>query len=403
MKLLVLNAGSSSLKYQLFDWMDQQHQTILAKGLVERIGIEGGKITHTVFHKEEKKKSEITGNLANHHTALAEVLKLLTDTELGSLSSLNEINGVGHRIVHGGELFKSSVLITPDVKEQLRSLISLAPLHQPANIMGIEACEEVLPKVPNVAVFDTAFHQTMEPEHFLYPLPHELYERYGIRRYGFHGTSHDYVSHRACEILGWDYASKKIITCHIGNGGSVTAIKEGKVVDTSMGFTPLEGVMMGTRCGDIDSAIVPFLMRNAGMSIDEVDTLLNKQSGVLGASGLSSDLRDIEEGFLAGKERETTVIKMYTKGIVKYIGAYAAYLNGVDLIVFTAGTLENSAVQRKLIMEHLGYLGIKIDEEKNAFRGEERVISTEDSRIPVIVIPTDEELMIAKETQALMQ
>ncbi|GHW02470.1 acetate kinase [candidate division SR1 bacterium] len=396
MKILVLNAGSSSIKYQLRDW---ETQIVLNKGLVERIGIDGSLIKHT---NTEGQKTTIEGNLENHTVALQKVLDLLVNPEIGALTSLTEINAIGHRVVHGGELFKESVIITGEVKEQIKSLISLAPLHQPANIMGIEACENVLSGVPNIAVFDTAFHQTMKPEHYLYALPREYYEEYGVRRYGFHGTSHDYVSHRACEILNLDYTTQKIITCHIGNGGSVTAIQNGEVVDTSLGFTPLEGVMMGTRCGDIDPAIIPFLMKNANLSIDDIDTMMNKKSGLLGTSGISADHREIENGYISGDEMETIVIKMYTKSILKYIGAYCAYMNGVDVIVLTAGTLENSAVERKLLMDNLGYLGVKLDESKNDFRGEERVISTDDSKVTVIVVPTDEEKMIAGDVARLI-
>ncbi|HPC34745.1 MAG TPA: acetate kinase [Candidatus Absconditabacterales bacterium] len=396
MKILVINSGSSSLKYQIFD-MDNNN--VLAKGLVDRIGISGSAIKHKSSNDQKK---EIEIEIKNHDEALKMVLDLLVDTEVGVIKSLDEISAVGHRVVHGGEKFSESIIINEEVKAEVKKLVSLAPLHNPANIMGIESVERLLPNVPNVAVFDTAFHQTMEATNYLYALPRELYEKHGIRRYGFHGTSHNYVSHRACEILGRDYNTKKIITCHIGNGGSVTAIKDGKVVDTSMGLTPLEGVIMGTRCGDIDPAIIPFLIKNMNMSIDEIDEMLNKKSGMLGISGNFSDHRDIENGYNAGKERETLVINMYTKGILKYIGAYAAYMNGVDVIVFTAGTLENSALQRKLIVDNLGYLGIKLDENKNNFRGEERIISTDDSKVKAIVVPTNEELMIAKDTYKLV-
>lgn len=393
--ILILNAGSSSLKYQLFN---RDNREVLAKWLVERIGIDGGLIKH----KKWDKKAEISGDLANHSEALKKVLDLLIDSEMWALRSLEEINAVGHRVVHGWEIFKESVVITDEVMEQIKKLSNLAPLHQPANIMGIEACEKVLPWVPNVAVFDTAFHSTMEADHYLYALPREYYEKYGVRKYGFHGTSHNYVSHRVCEILGRDYNTKKIITCHIWNGGSITAIMNGKVIDTSLGFTPLEGVMMGTRCWDIDPAIVPFLMKKEGLSPDEIDNIMNKKSWLLGASGISSDHREIESGYLAGREPESTVIKMYTKAILKYIGAYSAYMNWVDVIVLTAGTLENSAVQRKLLMENLGYLWVEFDESKNDFRGEEREITKEWSKVKVRVVPTDEEFMIAKEVDEIL-
>ncbi len=396
MKILVINSGSSSLKYQIFD-MDNNN--VLAKWLVDRIWISGSAIKHKSSNDQKK---EIEIEIRNHDEALKMVLDLLVDTEVWVIKSLDEISAVWHRVVHGWEKFSESIIINEEVKAEVKKLVSLAPLHNPANIMWIESVERLLPNVPNVAVFDTAFHQTMEATNYLYALPRELYEKHGIRRYGFHGTSHNYVSHRACEILGREYATKKIITCHIGNGGSVTAIKDGKVVDTSMGLTPLEGVIMGTRCGDIDPAIIPFLIKNMNMSIDEIDEMLNKKSGMLGISWSFSDHRDIENGYNAGKERETLVINMYTKGILKYIGAYAAYMNGVDVIVFTAGTLENSALQRKLIVDNLGYLGIKLDENKNNFRGEERIISTDDSKVKVIVVPTNEELMIAKDTYKLV-
>ncbi len=396
MKILVINSGSSSLKYQIFD-MDNNN--VLAKWLVDRIWISGSAIKHKSSNDQKK---EIEIEIRNHDEALKMVLDLLVDTEVWVIKSLDEISAVWHRVVHGWEKFSESIIINEEVKAEVKKLVSLAPLHNPANIMWIESVERLLPNVPNVAVFDTAFHQTMEATNYLYALPRELYEKHGIRRYGFHGTSHNYVSHRACEILGRDYNTKKIITCHIGNGWSVTAIKDGKVVDTSMGLTPLEGVIMGTRCGDIDPAIIPFLIKNMNMSIDEIDEMLNKKSGMLGISWSFSDHRDIENGYNAGKERETLVINMYTKGILKYIGAYAAYMNGVDVIVFTAGTLENSALQRKLIVDNLGYLGIKLDENKNNFRGEERIISIDDSKVKVIVVPTNEELMIAKDTYKLV-
>ncbi|MDD2537624.1 MAG: acetate kinase [Candidatus Absconditabacteria bacterium] len=397
MKILVLNAGSSSLKYQLFN---RDNNEVIASGNAERIAIDGGLIKHK---DGQGNKSEFPGNLADHSEALTKILEILVSPEQGAISSLEEINAVGHRVVHGGEAFKSSVLITDEVKNTIRDLIPLAPLHNPANLIGIEACEKTLPEVPNIAVFDTAFHQTMKPEHFLYAIPREYYEKLGIRRYGFHGTSHDYVSHRACEILGKEYKNTKIITCHVGNGGSITAIKNGNVVNTSMGFTPLEGLMMGTRCGDIDPAIIPFLMKNEGLSINEIDAMMNKKSGILGLmNNISSDHREVEEGFVAGKELETEVIKVYTNRILKYIGAYTAYMNGVNVIVLTAGTLENSAVERKLIVDQLEWLGVKLDEEKNNFRGEERVISTPESKVTVIVVPTNEEYMIAKDTYELV-
>lgn len=328
-------------------------------------------------------------------------MDILVNPEYGAVKSLDEINAVGHRVVHGGEKFAHSTLITPEVKEVLHELVELAPLHNPANIMGIEACEKVLPGVPNVAVFDTAFHQTMKPDHFLYPLPYEWYENYKVRRYGFHGTSHRYVSERLAEITGRN--DLKIITCHVGNGASITAVDSGKVIETSMGLTPLEGLMMGTRCGDIDPAIVPFMMKKENLTPDQIDTIMNKKSGVLGVSQISSDHRDIEGGYNEGKEREVTVMNMYTNAILKYIGSYVALLQGVDAIVFTAGVLENSMLQRRLIASQLGWLGAHFDESLNNFRGEEKAITTPDSKVQIWVIPTNEELMIAKDTYELVK
>lgn len=373
-----------------------ENQTVLAKGLVERIGIEGGKIKHKTMSGE---KHEFDGFLENHEVALNKVLDLLVNKEFWALNSLQEINAIGHRVVHGGEYFPTSALVDEEVKNKLKKLFDLAPLHNPANVMGIEACEKILPGIPNVVVCDTSFHQSMKPEHFLYAVPYEWYEKYQIRRYGAHGTSHKYVSQRMAEILG--RSDLKIITCHIGNGASVTAIKDGKVVETSMGLTPLEGVIMGTRCGNIDPAIVPFVMKKENLTPDEIDTIMNKKSGILGVSQISSDHRDIEEGYAEWKEREVMVMKMYTNAILKYIWSYAALLEGVDAIVFTAGVLENSILQRKLLAEKLGRLGVDFDESKNNFRGEERSLTTEESKVQLWVIPTDEELMIAKDTYEL--
>ena len=395
MKILILNAGSSSLKYQMFD---MENNEVLCSGLVERIAIDGGKITHKTKTGE---KHPFDLDLPNHEVALHKVLDILVNPEYGAVKSLDEINAVGHRVVHGGEKFAHSTLITPEVKKVLHELIELAPLHNPANIMGIEACEKVLPGVPNVAVFDTAFHQTMKPDHFLYPLPYEWYENHKVRRYGFHGTSHRYVSERLAEITGRN--DLKIITCHVGNGASITAVDSGKVIETSMGLTPLEGLMMGTRCGDIDPAIVPFMMKKENLTPDQIDTIMNKKSGVLGVSQISSDHRDIEGGYNEGKEREVTVMNMYTNAILKYIGSYAALLQGVDAIVFTAGVLENSMLQRRLIASQLGWLGAHFDGSLNNFRGEEKAITTPDSKVQIWVIPTNEELMIAKDTYELVK
>lgn len=390
MKILVLNSGSSSLKYQLFD---MEKEEVLAKWLVERIWIEWSKIKHKTATGI---KHDVEGFLENHEIALNKVLNLLIDPEVWALKDLKEIDAVGHRMVHGGESFSKSTLITDEVKKTFKELTDLAPLHNPANLMGVEAVEKVLPWIPNVGVFDTAFHQTMKPENFLYALPYKRYEEYKIRRYGFHGTSHRYVSQRISEILG--RKDLKVITCHVGNWASISAIKNGEVVETSMGLTPLEGVIMWSRCGNIDPAIIPFMMKKENLSADQIDKIMNKESWVLGLSWKSSDHRDIEDWYNAGNEREITIMKMYTNAILKYIGAYAALLEWVDAIVFTAWVLENSKLQRQLIAEKLGWLGVDYDASKNDFRGEERCLTKENSKVQLWVVPTDEELMIAKDT-----
>ena len=390
MKILVLNSGSSSLKYQLFD---MEKEEVLAKWLVERIWIEWSKIKHKTATGI---KHDVEEFLENHEIALNKVLNLLIDPEVWALKDLKEIDAVGHRMVHGGESFSKSTLITDEVKKTFKELTDLAPLHNPANLMGVEAVEKVLPWIPNVGVFDTAFHQTMKPENFLYALPYKRYEEYKIRRYGFHGTSHRYVSQRISEILG--RKDLKVITCHVGNWASISAIKNGEVVETSMGLTPLEGVIMWSRCGNIDPAIIPFMMKKENLSADQIDKIMNKESWVLGLSWKSSDHRDIEDWYNAGNEREITIMKMYTNAILKYIGAYAALLEWVDAIVFTAWVLENSKLQRQLIAEKLGWLGVDYDASKNDFRGEERCLTKENSKVQLWVVPTDEELMIAKDT-----
>ena len=390
MKILVLNSGSSSLKYQLFD---MEKEEVLAKWLVERIWIEWSKIKHKTATGI---KHDVEGFLENHEIALNKVLNLLIDPEVWALKDLKEIDAVGHRMVHGGESFSKSTLITDEVKKTFKELTDLAPLHNPANLMGVEAVEKVLPWIPNVGVFDTAFHQTMKPENFLYALPYKRYEDYKIRRYGFHGTSHRYVSQRISEILG--RKDLKVITCHVGNWASISAIKNGEVVETSMWLTPLEWVIMWSRCGNIDPAIIPFMMKKENLNADQIDKIMNKESGVLGLSWKSSDHRDIEDGYNAGNEREITIMKMYTNAILKYIGAYAALLEWVDAIVFTAWVLENSKLQRQLIAEKLWWLGVDYDASKNDFRGEERCLTKENSKVQLRVVPTDEELMIAKDT-----
>ena len=391
MKILVLNAGSSSLKYQLFDV--DNHFSVEAKWLAERIGIEWSIITHK---DKNWNKSEFPRELANHWEALKKILDILVSPENGVIKSLDEIGVVGHRMVHWGEKFHESALVTPEIMQTLKDLIPLAPLHNPANITWIEAVQQVLPKIPNVVVFDTAFHQSMDPEHFLYPVPYEWYEKYGVRRYGFHGMSHNYIANRTAEILG--NPSARIISCHIGNGGSLCAIKDGKSIDTSMGFTPNAGLMMGSRSGDIDCTLIPFIMDKTGESLEEVINDLNKKSGYLGVSGISSDSRDIEDAAAEGNERAILAQDMYVEKIVNYIAEYYLELGGADAIVFTAGVGENSKATRKAIIDRLAPLGIKIDEEANNVRGEEKLISTEDSTVKVYIIPTDEEVMIARDT-----
>ncbi|KPU28254.1 acetate kinase [Caloranaerobacter sp. TR13] len=396
MKILVINCGSSSLKYQLIDMTNEE---VLAKGLAERIGIDGSRVKHRTIGKEEV---IIEKPMSNHKIALEIVLNALTNSEHGAIKSMEEISAVGHRVVHGGEKFSGSVVIDDEVLKVLRECADLAPLHNPPNIMGIEACQELMPNTPMVGVFDTAFHQTMPKSSYIYPLPYELYEKYGIRKYGFHGTSHKYVSNRAAEILGKDIKELNIITCHLGNGASLAAVKKGKSIDTSMGFTPLEGLAMGTRCGDIDPAIVTFLMEKENMSTSEVNNLLNKKSGVLGISGVSSDFRDIEEAAAKGNERAQLALDKFTSRVKKYVGAYAAIMGGVDVIVFTAGLGENSPETREAVCEGLEFMGVEIDKEKNKVRGKETIISTENSKVKVLVVPTNEELMIARETKALV-
>ena len=398
MKVLVLNCGSSSLKYQL---IDMENEAVLCVGLVERIGIEGSVL------KQEKDGVEgkliVEQPMKNHQDAIKLVLDAVVDPQYGGVKDIKEVEAVGHRVVHGGEKFAGSVLITDEVKAALEECIELAPLHNPANIMGIEACEAILPGVPMVGVFDTAFHQTMPKSSYLYGLPHELYTKYGVRRYGFHGTSHRYVSQRAAAMLGKNIEDCKIITCHLGNGASVAAIDGGKSVDTSMGFTPLEGLIMGTRCGDIDAAILPFLMEKEGLDAKGLSDLMNKKSGVYGMTGISSDFRDIEDAAAQNNELAQVALESYAKKVKKYIGSYAAEMNGVDAVVFTAGVGENGIDMRADIMANMDFLGMKLDEEANKVRGKERVISTEDSKVKILLIPTNEELMIARDTLALVK
>lgn len=398
MNILVINCGSSSLKYQL---IDSVNESVLAKGLCERIGIEGSSITH---QPGEGEKVQTLADMPDHKAAMEYVLARLTDQEVGVLKSLDEIGSIGHRVVHGGEKFASSVVITEDVIKAIEECGELAPLHNPANLIGIRACQEIMPKVPMVAVFDTAFHQTMPKKAFLYGLPYEYYEKYKVRRYGFHGTSHSYVSKRAAEILGRDVSDMKIIVCHLGNGASVTAVENGKSVDTSMGMTPLEGLIMGTRCGDIDPAIVGVIAHKEDLTVDEVIDVCNKKSGVFGLSGgISSDFRDLTAASNEGNDLARTALDSYAYQVGKYIGSYVAAMNGVDVIVFTAGIGENNGRIRAAVCQYLGYLGTSIDEEKNKVQGEEEIISKEGSRVAVMVVPTNEELAIARETLDLVK
>lgn len=398
MKVLVLNCGSSSLKYQLIDMSNEE---VLCIGLVERIGIEGSIL------KQEKDGVEgklvVEQPMKNHQEAIKLVLEGVVDPKFGGVKDISEVEAVGHRVVHGGEKFASSVKINDEVMKTLEECVELAPLHNPANIMGIEACEAILPGVPMVGVFDTAFHQTMPKKSYLYGLPHELYTKYGVRRYGFHGTSHKYVSQRAAEMLGKNVEDLKIITCHLGNGASVAAVDGGKCVDTSMGFTPLEGLIMGTRCGDIDAAILPFLMEKEGLDAKGLSDLMNKQSGVYGMTGISSDFRDIEGAAAKGDEKAQVALDAYVQRVQKYIGAYVAEMNGVDAVVFTAGVGENGIEIRESIASNMEFLGMNLDKEANKVRGKETVISTADSKVKILLVPTNEELMIARDTVALVK
>lgn len=396
MKILVINAGSSSLKYQLID-MDSM--TVMAKGLCERIGIEGSNLQHKNLVKGISEKIESV--MENHGDAIRLVLEALTNESYGVIKSMDEIGAVGHRVVHGSEYFADSCVIDGKVMEALKMCIPVAPLHNPPNITGIEACEKNMPGVPQVAVFDTAFHQTMPAKAYMYALPYEYYEKYKIRKFGFHGTSHKYVSQEAAKMLGKPIEELKIITCHLGNGSSVSAVDCGKCVDTSMGFTPLDGVVMGTRTGSMDPAVVTFLMNNADMSAKEVDNLMNKQSGVFGISGISSDFRDLSAAAEEGNERAQLALDMFTYSVTKLIGAYAAAMGGVDAVVFTAGIGENDGAIRAEVVKNLGFMGIKIDAERNKARGEAIDVTAADATVKTLVIPTNEELMIALDTQRL--
>ena len=396
MKVLVINCGSSSLKYQSIDSVTE---VALAVGLCERIGIDG-RLNHTPNGGE---KVVIEQAMPDHEVAIRMVLDALTNENYGVIKNLDEIDAIGHRLVHGGEKFTKSVIIDDEVIAGVEECSPLAPLHNPANLIGVRACQAIMPGVPNIGVFDTAFHQTMEPVAYMYGLPYEYYEKYKVRRYGFHGTSHSFVSKRAIQMLNLDPDNSKIIVCHLGNGSSISAVKNGKVVDTSMGMTPMEGLVMGTRCGDMDPTIVEYLAHSLNKSLEEVMVILNKKSGVLGISGVSSDFRDLDKASNEGNERAKLAVEVFSYRTAKYIGSYIAAMNGVDAIVFTAGLGENNIVVREQILNHFGYMGITLDKEANQIRGEEKIISTPDSKVTVAVIPTNEELAIAHETVALLK
>ena len=398
MKILVLNCGSSSVKYKLIA-LSGNEQNILAEGGVEKIGLPDSFLKF----KYNGEKVTINASMPNHNVAIRIILDNLTSEKYGCIKNFDEIEAVGHRLVHGGEKFNSSVLINDEVIAKVKECYDLAPLHNPVNIAGVDAISEILPDVPQVGVVDTAFHQTMPSYAYMYGLPYEMYEKYGVRRYGFHGTSHRYVSRRACEFLGLEYEKQRIITCHIGNGGSITAIKDGKSVDTSMGLTPVEGLIMGTRCGDVDPGALLYIQQKEHLDHEGMQALINKKSGVAGLTGVSSDMRDIEKAVEEGNERAIMALNMYEYRITKYIGAYTAALGGVDVIVFTGGVGENQTGTRERICKQLAFLGIEFDVEKNKTRGEEIELSTPNSKVRVVVIPTDEEYMIARDTEAIVK
>jgi len=397
MKILVLNCGSSSIKYKLYDMKDE---SVLAQGIVERIGLDEAFIKVKLNNGE---KIQIMEDLPTHKEGVALVFKVLLDPKIGALKSLDEIDAVGHRVVQGGDLFEKSCIVTKEVEKGIESLIDLAPVHNAGHLRGLRAVDALMPHTPQVVVFDNAFHSTMPDYAYLYAVPYDLYKKYHVRRYGFHGTSHRYVSHRVCEMLGVDIKTQKIITCHIGNGASMAAIKNGKVIDTSMGLTPLAGLMMGSRSGDIDPSAVTYLMDKLGKKPQEMADFLNKESGVLGITGISSDMRDIENADLEGNELAHLALQMYAYRIKKYIGAYAAAMNGVDIIVWTAGVGENQTGLRWDVCEDMEFFGIKLDKERNMARGVEQILSTDDSKVKVVLVPTDEEIVIARDTQDLVR
>ena len=397
MNILVINCGSSSLKYQL---IDSNSEEVLAKGLCERIGAAGSVLTHKT---NDGRKEVVEEPMPNHTVAVKLVISALTDEEYGCIKSLDEIGAVGHRIVHGGENFSESVIITEDTIKAIEECSDLAPLHNPANLIGVNSCKEIMGDIPMVAVFDTAFHQTMPEKAYMYGLPYEYYEKYKIRRYGFHGTSHQFVAEHAAEILGKDIKDLKMIVCHLGNGASVTAVQGGQSIDTSMGLTPLEGLLMGTRSGDIDPAVVEFICKKENLTVEEALNVLNKKSGMLGLTGLSSDARDVEAAVKEGDERAILTVQSYAYRVAKYIGAYTAAMNGVDAICFTAGLGENHALLRQRVASYLVFLGAELDDEKNNVAGEDAVVSTDTSKVALLVVPTNEELAIARETKRLVE
>ena len=397
MKILVINCGSSSLKYQL---IDMDNESVLAKGLCERIGIDGSKLTHKPSGKDNY---VVEAAMPDHQVAVKLVLDALVDADHGVIADTKEISAIGHRVLHAGMHYSDSIIVNDDVKRVVRECFDLGPLHNPANLIGIEACEAAMPGIPNVAVFDTAFHQSMPEKAYMYAIPYEYYEKYSIRKYGFHGTSHSFVSKRTIEFAGLDANNSKVIVCHLGNGGSISAVLNGKCIDTSMGLTPLEGLIMGTRSGDVDAAVVQYIANKENKTVDEVLNILNKKSGVLGISGVSSDFRDLDAACKEGNHRAQVALDAFKYRVAKYVGSYVAAMNGVDAITFTAGVGENDAATRKDICAYLGYLGVEIDDEKNKIRGEETLISTPSSKVKVCVIPTNEELAIARETLALVK
>ena len=396
MKIFVINCGSSSLKYKLFDMRDED---VLAEGIIERIGIENSFLQ---YETKEGTDIKIEHEIPTHKEGIELLIETLLSDEHGVLKDMDEIKAVGHRVAHGGEKFAHSTLIDDEVMKEIEDISDLAPLHNPANLMGIEVCKELMPETAQVAVFDTAFHQTMPEEAYTYALPYEYYEKYGVRRYGFHGTSHGYVARRAAEMMDQDFEDLKIVTCHLGNGASIAAVKNGESIDTSMGFTPLEGLVMGTRCGDIDPAIVPFIMDKENMTASEIDSVLNKESGLYGVSGVSSDMRDIEGAAEEGNNQAQVALDIFNYRVKKYIGSYSAAMGGVDAVVFTAGIGENAIETREEILADLEYMGIKIDKKANDIRGKEQIITTDDSTVKAMVIPTNEELVIAKDTKAIV-